>query len=143
MALIEVLERVFERPPAAFGRVAFAPGVTRERPADLKPRPPFGIQKSDPANHPAAGFLLDSPVTVTAHLPVPHEERDASPRVGARVRRLTRLQVPHDERISGEFRVVIEIALTPSGRALLTDAPTTIQMQLITGLSHMSADEQG
>ena len=37
----------------------------------------------------------------------------------------------------------IEIALTPSGRALLTDAPTTIQMQLITGLSHMSADEQG
>ncbi|HEY4129367.1 MAG TPA: MarR family winged helix-turn-helix transcriptional regulator [Gemmatimonadaceae bacterium] len=37
----------------------------------------------------------------------------------------------------------IEIALTPTGRALLTDAPTTIGMQLIAGLSHMSADEQG
>src|ERR1700755_1581370 len=37
----------------------------------------------------------------------------------------------------------IEIDLTPAGRALLTDAPTTIQMQLINGLSHMSGDEQG
>jgi DNA-binding MarR family transcriptional regulator len=36
----------------------------------------------------------------------------------------------------------IEIDLTPAGRALLTDAPTTITMQLINGLSHMSGDEQ-
>ena len=36
----------------------------------------------------------------------------------------------------------IEIDLTPSGRALLVDAPTTIQKQLITGLTHMSTDEQ-
>jgi|SRR4051812_2625639 len=37
----------------------------------------------------------------------------------------------------------IEIDLTPAGRALLTDAPTTIQMQLINGLSHMAPEEQG
>jgi DNA-binding MarR family transcriptional regulator len=37
----------------------------------------------------------------------------------------------------------IEIDLTPAGRALLTDAPTTITMQLINGLSHMAAEEQG
>jgi DNA-binding MarR family transcriptional regulator len=36
----------------------------------------------------------------------------------------------------------IEIALTPSGRTLLTDAPTTIQMQLINGLSQMPAEQQ-
>jgi DNA-binding MarR family transcriptional regulator len=37
----------------------------------------------------------------------------------------------------------IEIELTPAGRALLADAPVTIQKQLINGLTHMSADEQG
>jgi len=37
----------------------------------------------------------------------------------------------------------IEITLTPTGRELLADAPTTITKQLITGLTHMSADEQG
>jgi MarR family transcriptional regulator, lower aerobic nicotinate degradation pathway regulator len=36
----------------------------------------------------------------------------------------------------------IEIDLTPAGRALLTDAPTTITMQLIHGLSHMATEEQ-
>lgn len=36
----------------------------------------------------------------------------------------------------------IEIALTPAGRALLVDAPTTIQRQLMTGLTTMSVDEQ-
>jgi len=36
----------------------------------------------------------------------------------------------------------IEIDLTPSGRELLTDAPTTITMQLINGLAHMAPDEQ-
>jgi DNA-binding MarR family transcriptional regulator len=36
----------------------------------------------------------------------------------------------------------IEIDLTPAGRALLTDAPTTITMQLIQGLSHMATEEQ-
>src|ERR1700742_4125567 len=36
----------------------------------------------------------------------------------------------------------IEIDLTPSGRDLLADAPTTITKQLITGLTHMSGDEQ-
>ena len=36
----------------------------------------------------------------------------------------------------------IEIDLTPAGRELLTDAPTTITMQLISGLAHMAPDEQ-
>ena len=37
----------------------------------------------------------------------------------------------------------IEITLTPAGRELLADAPTTITKQLITGLTHMAPDEQG
>jgi DNA-binding MarR family transcriptional regulator len=36
----------------------------------------------------------------------------------------------------------IEIDLTPAGRALLTDAPSTIQGQLMEGLRAMSRDEQ-
>jgi len=36
----------------------------------------------------------------------------------------------------------IEIDLTPAGRALLADAPTTITKQLINGLSHMPTTEQ-
>jgi len=36
----------------------------------------------------------------------------------------------------------IEIDLTPAGRALLTDAPTTIGTQLMAGLSDMPGDEQ-
>src|SRR4051812_14442428 len=37
----------------------------------------------------------------------------------------------------------IEITLTPAGRELLADAPTTITKQLINGLTHMPVDEQG
>ncbi len=36
----------------------------------------------------------------------------------------------------------IEIAVTPAGRALLEDAPTTIQTQLMTALRRLSRDEQ-
>ncbi len=36
----------------------------------------------------------------------------------------------------------IEIAVTPSGRALLEDAPTTIQTQLMTALRRLGSDDQ-
>jgi DNA-binding MarR family transcriptional regulator len=36
----------------------------------------------------------------------------------------------------------IEIAVTPAGRALLEDAPTTIQTQLMTALRRLGRDEQ-
>jgi MarR family transcriptional regulator, lower aerobic nicotinate degradation pathway regulator len=36
----------------------------------------------------------------------------------------------------------IEIAVTPAGRALLQDAPTTIQTQLMTALRRLSGEEQ-
>jgi DNA-binding MarR family transcriptional regulator len=37
----------------------------------------------------------------------------------------------------------IEIDVTPTGRSLLADAPTTIQVQLINGMRTLSRDEQG
>jgi DNA-binding MarR family transcriptional regulator len=36
----------------------------------------------------------------------------------------------------------IEIGLTPEGRKLLEDAPSTIQTQLVTALRHMGRDDQ-
>ena len=43
---------------------------------------------------------------------------------------------------SSSDRRRIEIAVTPAGRALLEDAPTTIQTQLMTALRRMSRDDQ-
>lgn len=43
---------------------------------------------------------------------------------------------------SSSDRRRIEIDVTPAGRALLEDAPTTIQTQLMTALRRMSRDEQ-
>lgn len=43
---------------------------------------------------------------------------------------------------SSSDRRRIEIAVTPAGRALLEDAPTTIQTQLMTALRRLSRDDQ-
>src|SRR5688572_11798237 len=42
-----------------------------------------------------------------------NEERHAAPRFAAREWRLAGLEVPHDERISSELGVVVDVALAP------------------------------
>src|SRR5688572_4520499 len=45
-----------------------------------------------------------------------NEERHAAPRFAAREWRLAGLQVPHDERISSELGIVVEIVLAPHAK---------------------------
>ncbi len=48
---------------------------------------------------------------------------------------VTRTAAPHDRRR-------VQIALTPQGRAMLADAPTTVQVQLIEGMAQMTDDHR-
>src|SRR6185503_726892 len=96
VAAIELLEGILQRPASTFCGVALPPCVTRERPADFEPGPSFRIQKTDPADHPPAGFFLDGPMAVPPQLPVTDEKSHAAPRLAAR-QHLARPQVLHDQ----------------------------------------------
>src|SRR5215213_4010092 len=111
VVLIELLECIRERAPPPFGRVAFTPRVSRQRPSDLEAGPSFGIQKTDAADHAPRRFFFDGPMSVSANLPMPDEKRHAAPRL--RAAEHLSAQELHHRRVRGQLRIVVEVAFAP------------------------------
>src|SRR5262245_20557709 len=93
--LVELGDRVLERAPRAFGRIALAPRAARERPDALQARPAIGIEEPDAADERAARALLHRPHPVPAQLPVTEEHRHLPPRFQTRERLPSRAEVAH------------------------------------------------
>src|SRR2546423_8789599 len=109
MIAIHFGECVFERAACSFSRVAFAPTLAPQRPAQFETRPAGGIGESDPSDQPPTRFLFDDPLSVAAKIPVPDDERHVPP--GFEYRHRLAAKKAHDFGICTNLCVLLEIRL--------------------------------
>src|SRR6185436_18432272 len=95
-------------------RVAVAPGVAREHPADLEPGPALGLPQPAAPDEPAAGALHDRRLAPPAELAVADEQRDLAPRRRAAGRAAA--HVTHHLRVGDDRGIGVEVVRVPAAQ---------------------------
>src|SRR4029453_2849273 len=100
----------------ALGRVAFAPTVSRESPAQFKSRPARGIHKANSPDQISGGFLLDGPDAVAAKIPVADNGGHLPPGVRC-IHWFSFPEKPHDLGVKSHFAELFKVIFPKPAQA--------------------------